>query len=391
MVERYYSDVFYFVASKVGIEKAEEVAQAAMLRILENISSLKKRSSAKSWMLAVANSECSDYFRKLNRERKHTSDIEIDEDSAVAESRHLPDTVLETEETRKMVLEAIRALPQSFSDCLVLFYFNDESYASIARILDIPESRVKSNLYEGRKLLKKSLEGKLDTKSAFESVAGAAPLLTTVFERDAQTLITPEKVIGCKDYLNAHFEGAIDLSGAAGARHAPTAKIIGVGAASVSVVAIALGAYLFLSSGQDPEAIPQTLPAESSEKIVPGESAEEPSQDEPATEEPVLPIETVSDMIGEDNAQTLESFAELGTTQDAWDSFVGLTGAASADVGHELEVTYELYTLEKQGKLLLMITKGTSGSSAVSVRYVFGEMAEIPPMVELTFLFDNQA
>lgn len=71
--------------------------------------------------------------------------------------RDTPANLAETDETWRLVQQAVLSLPLSHRGVVVLYYVNDLSLQEISEILDIPVGTVKSRLHYGRQALKKHL------------------------------------------------------------------------------------------------------------------------------------------------------------------------------------------------------------------------------------------
>ena len=58
--------------------------------------------------------------------------------------------------------QAVESLDNSLRLPVILYYFEDQSVETIAKVLGLPEGTVKTRLYRARKRLKKELEVLLD-------------------------------------------------------------------------------------------------------------------------------------------------------------------------------------------------------------------------------------
>ena len=70
------------------------------------------------------------------------------------------DSIVQAEQ-RRLVLEAIAAMPPDFKEVLVLRDMQDESYETIADLLDIPVGTVRSRLHRARLELKQVLRSRV--------------------------------------------------------------------------------------------------------------------------------------------------------------------------------------------------------------------------------------
>ena len=96
----------------------------------------------KAWLIRVAINICNNHFRS----KKHFSASPIPED--------LPSD--ELHEVDEMIGEVMK-LPEKYRVPIHLFYYGEYSVSDIAKILDLPESTVKTRLKRGRDKLKNTL------------------------------------------------------------------------------------------------------------------------------------------------------------------------------------------------------------------------------------------
>ena len=133
---------------------AEDVVQDAVLRAYRFFDSL--RGDARPWLLAIVRNTCMSWLQ-ANRpaELAGSNDTALDE-LATAEDQG-PDAVVSRKLDRRVLNEAIAALPPQFREALILRELEDFSYKDIARIADVPIGTVMSRLARARRLLGESL------------------------------------------------------------------------------------------------------------------------------------------------------------------------------------------------------------------------------------------
>jgi RNA polymerase sigma-70 factor (ECF subfamily) len=132
---------------------ARDVVQEAALRAYRFLDGL--RGDAKPWLLTLVRNSCMTWL-KANR----PSDIPALEAHAGAPAlveETTPETIALREVDRRMLNEALAALPAHFREALVLRELEDLSYKDIARITDTPIGTVMSRLSRARRLLAESL------------------------------------------------------------------------------------------------------------------------------------------------------------------------------------------------------------------------------------------
>ncbi len=127
---------------------AEDIAQEVFLRAFRSIHQLRDVAAARGWLLAIARNEFSRLCRK-------SAAAGVDLDTQVVE-------IADEEQTpaldrNEWVALALEQLPSEFRVVLLMFYFEELSYAQIAEQLDIPLGTVMSRLNRGKNHMKAAL------------------------------------------------------------------------------------------------------------------------------------------------------------------------------------------------------------------------------------------
>ena len=132
---------------------AEDVVQEAVLRAFRFFDGL--RGEPKPWLLAIVRNSCFTWLQ-VNRpaelsgfDDQSAPPMTADEDGPEAQALRGID--------RRLLNEAIAALPAQFREVLILREMEDLPYRDIARIADIPIGTVMSRLARSRRLLGESM------------------------------------------------------------------------------------------------------------------------------------------------------------------------------------------------------------------------------------------
>ena len=133
---------------------AEDVVQDAMLRAYRHFEGL--RGEARPWLLAIVRNAC---FSWMQRNRPAELAAGADEEAAEVATAPAdgPEALLARELDRRMLNEAIAALPLQFREVLILRELEDLSYREIARVANVPIGTVMSRLARARRLLAESV------------------------------------------------------------------------------------------------------------------------------------------------------------------------------------------------------------------------------------------
>lgn len=131
-------------------ETAEELAQDVFVRAFEKIGSFHFKSRFFSWIYRIAVNTAISHNK---RERRYVSAEHFPEQGA-----RQGEKIQEEKERNELLYAAIDRLKDKYRSVIVLCYFEQLSYAEIAEIVDVPEKKVKSRLYDARRLLRSVLE-----------------------------------------------------------------------------------------------------------------------------------------------------------------------------------------------------------------------------------------
>lgn len=142
-----YERVVYTLALRMtgNRETARDVTQQVFVKVHRGLASFDRRRRFFSWIYRIAVNEC------INERRSRRTHESLDE--------RLVDPAPGQEEQamRREVAEAVQAalqrLPESDREVLVLRHWLERSYAEISDALGLPESTVKSRLFEARQRL----------------------------------------------------------------------------------------------------------------------------------------------------------------------------------------------------------------------------------------------
>lgn len=126
---------------------AEEVLQDTLIQFLKTAPTLATREHEKAWLLRVA-ANLSKNRIKYNTLRQTD---ELMEELTASERDDL-----------SFVWEAVKALPKKYRGVIHLFYHEGYQTTQIAKILDMKETTVRSNLARGREKLKTVLKEAYD-------------------------------------------------------------------------------------------------------------------------------------------------------------------------------------------------------------------------------------
>ena len=150
-------------------QDAEEVVQDAFVRAFRALDGFRGDSSFETWMQRITVNLSRNRYH-WNRRRGEGLNLSLSapermEESAerqefdVPDSRMEPDRQLENTELERNIMSAMKHLPATLREAMILRHVEDLPYEKIAGLLDCKVGTVKSRLARGRGLLRGLLAG----------------------------------------------------------------------------------------------------------------------------------------------------------------------------------------------------------------------------------------
>lgn len=119
---------------------AQDAVSECIVRAFENRTSLRKRTSARSWLMKILINVSRSAITKRQKVVLFADPEQYEQELETAED-HLWSVILE--------------LPENVRVVMVLYYYEGFSVREISTLLDIPEGTTKTRLSSGRKQLEK--------------------------------------------------------------------------------------------------------------------------------------------------------------------------------------------------------------------------------------------
>ena len=149
--------------------EAEDAVQAGYLSAFAKIGTFEGRSALSTWLTRIVINEALSRRRADERRRRHLQEegIAVLEDYREALLRgsqaENPDVSVAREQVRKLLEQAVGALPQGFRSVFVLREVEGLTSEETAEILGIPVATVKTRLHRSRRRLQEMLAPELKT------------------------------------------------------------------------------------------------------------------------------------------------------------------------------------------------------------------------------------
>ena len=226
-----YKAVYWTAISIVkNPEDAEDVVQETFISAFEHYDSLSDKTKAVAWIKKIAANKS---LNIVTRKRTINVGDEIPEDTEDIGEDFLPDSMIESEEKRKIIMDIIHnSLSEESAMTIILFYFDEMSIKEISELLNIPQGTVLSRLNYAKKKIKKEVE-KYEKDNKDKLFALGVPFLTRLFEKEAEQVVFKPMPASL---LSLTASSKATETAAAGAQSATKAAAAGAASASAGII-----------------------------------------------------------------------------------------------------------------------------------------------------------
>lgn len=144
-----------YVRRRVDPLWADDVVGDILLRLVQHRDGLEASRNPLAWMLRVAANAVADHHRRRSAEKRALALVETEGgDDAPPEAL---ETDRPADEMARCLVPFIRALPEAYSEALMLTEIDGLTQAAAARRLGLSHSGMKSRVQRGRTKLKQAL------------------------------------------------------------------------------------------------------------------------------------------------------------------------------------------------------------------------------------------
>jgi len=248
LCEKLAGDILFRTRYILGNEMdAEDVSQDVLLRMCENIQSLREPKAFRAWLGGIVVNEAR---RHVSRNAKRATVTSIDDHTADAvedTSAPTPAELAEKSVARKNVMEIISGLPLRQREAVMLHYYEDLAVTEVARAMNIPHQSVSRYLSLAQKKL--AIELKKDKYASSAGAFALAPLGATMsdtFHSWAMEFAPSSMgwaqgtLVQCQRQILTSISATGNASGSAAARM-PFAAIVGSMTSIIITAVLALG------------------------------------------------------------------------------------------------------------------------------------------------------
>jgi RNA polymerase sigma-70 factor (ECF subfamily) len=158
LFKTYFDRLYSLVFNQVGRNQvvAEDIIQETFLSALNSASRFRGQSKPYTWLCSIAYHKVVDFYRRQHKEAKRKADPDGIDDplsGLTADIEPSLDSLLESEETRRVVERALLGLPPDYRQVLIFKYVEEMSVLEISEIMHRSIKSVEGLLTRGRKAL----------------------------------------------------------------------------------------------------------------------------------------------------------------------------------------------------------------------------------------------
>ena len=286
---------------------AEDIVQDTFVALIESYESIKDKTKVVSWLKKTAANKCLD---RIKLAKTDNMDDEFFESVEAVPEDFLPDSIVESDEMRKVVMDIIeKSLSDDVRRTLILFYFDEMSTKEIAEALGIPQGTVLWRLNFAKKKIKKEVEKYEDENNTKLFGMAALPFLSKLFIKEAEQVEFKPMPASFAN-LSASAESQIAKEAVKKGTEGMLKKIVIGSVAAALVTAAATAGIVFLFGNKlNPNTYP-TETAVSTESETTTTTEQETTAAEETTEEPTT---TTTEETTSEETTTEETTSETTT------------------------------------------------------------------------------
>jgi RNA polymerase sigma-70 factor (ECF subfamily) len=143
---RFRTPVYRFAFRLTGQEgTAEDITSDVFLDVWRTANAFEGRSRVSTWLLAITRNKAMARMR-----RRPTETLDDDVVETIEDESDGPDAILQKQQVRSILLEALKHLRPAHREIIDLVYYHDRSIDEVASILNIPSATVKTRMFYAR-------------------------------------------------------------------------------------------------------------------------------------------------------------------------------------------------------------------------------------------------
>ncbi len=163
---KYYDAIFKLVNRMIrNREEVEDLTQEAFIKAFTSLERFDNQYSFSTWLYKIATNNSIDHIRKKKLQtfsiNKPIESEESDYSFELPDTNLEPDQELIASQRKKMLDEAMNALPPKYRQVILMRHVDEKEYQEIAKTLKLPLGTIKAHIFRARELLYKQLRDKM--------------------------------------------------------------------------------------------------------------------------------------------------------------------------------------------------------------------------------------
>ena len=162
LYKHYRKRLWFYVCRNIDSQQAaEDIVSDSFLTAIEKLGELRSNEAFGSWLYSIAYRKCLQHAQSEAALARFDSDSELEssiDQSPLGDMVKLPCDRIESEETKRLLREAIESLKPDMRTAVMMYYFEQMSVAQVGEVLGISENAAKQKLFRARKKLSARLE-----------------------------------------------------------------------------------------------------------------------------------------------------------------------------------------------------------------------------------------
>ncbi|MFI5377804.1 MAG: RNA polymerase sigma factor [Tepidisphaerales bacterium] len=157
LVRRWFARVLAVCRARTDRTAAEDLAQEAFLRGLRAVETLDEPEKFGPWVCGIAARACMDHLKHKARKAAPIGESAGHAAYDRPDGQPGPPERLQRAESLARLMAAVEQLPEPLREVIMMYYYDDCTYAELAGRLGVSPATVNARLTEARQLLRRRL------------------------------------------------------------------------------------------------------------------------------------------------------------------------------------------------------------------------------------------
>jgi RNA polymerase sigma factor (sigma-70 family) len=163
---KYHDAIFKLINRMIrNREEVEDLTQEAFIKAFTSLNRFNEEYAFSTWLYKIATNNSIDHLRKKKLQTFSINrPIESDESDysfELPDTELVPDQELIASQRKKMLDDAMNALPAKYRQVILMRHVDEKEYQEIAKTLKLPLGTIKAHIFRARELLYKQLRDKM--------------------------------------------------------------------------------------------------------------------------------------------------------------------------------------------------------------------------------------